>query len=53
MSRTFIDAGVLITAARVGDEHAERAAAVLDDPNRAFASSIFLKMEVLPKAIYL
>ncbi|NES22236.1 MAG: PIN domain-containing protein [Symploca sp. SIO3E6] len=52
MIRTFIDAGVLITAARVGDEHAERAAAILDDPNRVFASSVFLKMEVLPKAIY-
>ncbi|NJK28298.1 MAG: PIN domain-containing protein [Coleofasciculaceae cyanobacterium SM2_3_26] len=52
MIRTFVDAGVLIAAARAGDESAERATAILDDPNRAFASSIFLKMEVLPKAIY-
>jgi hypothetical protein len=32
MIRTFIDAGVLICAARVGDGNAERAAAFLDDP---------------------
>jgi predicted nucleic acid-binding protein len=52
MIRTFIDAGVLISAARSQGEIAERALEVLEDEKREFASSIFLKLEVLPKAIY-
>ena len=52
MKRTFVDAGVLIAAARGTDEIARRAMRVLDDPDREFASSAFVKLEVLPKAIY-
>jgi predicted nucleic acid-binding protein len=52
MIRTFIDAGVLIAAARGVGIVAERALTILEDPNREFASSIFIKLEVLPKAIY-
>lgn len=52
MTRTFIDSGVLIVAARGEGAIAERALAILEDPNREFASSVFLKLEVLPKAIY-
>ena len=52
MIRTFIDAGVLIVAARGEDEIAERALEILKDPNREFASSMFLKLEVVPKATY-
>lgn len=52
MIRTFIDAGVLIYAARSQGDLAERAFQILEDENREFASSIFLKLEVLPKAIY-
>ena len=52
MKRTFIDTGVLIAAARGQNDVAARAMAILDDPNREFASSIFVKLEVLPKAIY-
>ena len=52
MIRTFIDAGVLIYAARSEGEIAEKALEILEDENREFASSIFLKLEVLPKAIY-
>ena len=52
MIRTFIDAGVLIYATRSQGELAERAFQILEDKNREFASSIFLKLEVLPKAIY-
>lgn len=52
MIRTFVDTGVLIAAARGTGIGAERALHVLRDPNREFASSIFLKLEVLPKAIY-
>jgi len=52
MKRTFIDTGVLIAAARGQNDVAVRAMAILDDSNREFASSIFVKLEVLPKAIY-
>lgn len=52
MIRTFIDAGVLIYAARSQGDIAEKALQFLEDENREFASSIFLKLEVLPKAIY-
>jgi predicted nucleic acid-binding protein len=52
MIRTFIDAGVLIAAARGKTPIAIRALEILDDSNREFAASIFLKLEVLPKAIY-
>ncbi|MBD2336701.1 PIN domain-containing protein [Calothrix sp. FACHB-156] len=52
MIRTFIDAGVLIYAARSQGYIAEKALQILEDETREFASSIFLKLEVLPKAIY-
>jgi predicted nucleic acid-binding protein len=48
----FIDADVLIAAA-TGKEALSRAAMqVLDDPARKFASSVYVKMEVLPKALF-
>lgn len=50
MTLTFVDAGVLIAAVRGTDEIGLRANQVLDDPNRSFASSPFLRLEVLPKA---
>ena len=52
MIRTFIDTGVLITAARGTDETVQTAVNILEDPNREFASSPYLKLELLPKAIY-
>lgn len=52
MTCTFIDSGVLIAAARGEGAIAERALVILEAPHRKFASSIFLKLEVLPKAIY-
>jgi len=52
MKITFIDSGVLIAAARGAGEVARRAVEVLDDPDRAFASSVFVRLEVLPKALY-
>lgn len=52
MKRTYIDSGVLIAAARGTTAVAIPAIEILDDPNREFASSIFVKLEVLPKAIY-
>ncbi|NJN87798.1 MAG: nucleic acid-binding protein [Leptolyngbyaceae cyanobacterium SL_7_1] len=49
---TFVDAGVLIAAARGTGAGAAAALQVLQDSEREFASSSFLKLEVLPKAIY-
>jgi predicted nucleic acid-binding protein len=52
MTITFVDAGVLIAAARGTPEVSARAMAILDDPNRSFASSNFVRLEVLPKALF-
>ena len=52
MIRTFIDSGVLIYAARAEGLLAQKALDVLKNPDRVFASSIFVKLEVLPKAIF-
>lgn len=52
MTLTFVDAGVLIAAARGNDSTAGRALEILDDPYRSFASSAFLYLEVLPKALF-
>jgi hypothetical protein len=49
---TFIDSGLLIAAARGIPEASARALAILDDPERAFASSEFVRLEVLPKAVF-
>lgn len=52
MKITFIDSGVLVTAARGVGEDSEKALEILADSSREFASSEFIKMEVIPKAIY-
>jgi predicted nucleic acid-binding protein len=52
VTRTFLDAGVLIAAARGRGNIAERAHTVLDDPARVFVTSDYIRMEVLPKALY-
>jgi predicted nucleic acid-binding protein len=52
MKITFIDSGVLVTAARGVGEDSEKALEILADSSREFASSKFIRMEVIPKAIY-
>lgn len=52
MIRSFIDSGVLVTAARTLGELSEKALSILEDPEREFASSEFIKLEVIPKAVY-
>jgi predicted nucleic acid-binding protein len=47
-----VDAGVLIAAARGKADVATHAMKILDDPDREFVASPFLKLEVLPKAVY-
>lgn len=52
MKLTYVDSSVLISAAIGKDEIAELAMEVLDDPDRSFASSVFVKLETLPKATF-
>jgi predicted nucleic acid-binding protein len=49
---TFIDASLLIAAARGNQVISDRALEVLDDPGRAFVTSDFVCLEVLPKAVF-
>jgi predicted nucleic acid-binding protein len=48
--KTFLDAGVLLTAWRRRD--AEAAPAVMEDPRRPFYTSQLVKLELLPKAAH-
>lgn len=52
LKRTFLDSGVLIAAARGNDTASTVALEILDDPSREFVSSPFVRLEVLPKAVY-
>ncbi len=49
MTPTFVDAGVLIAAACGVPDIADRALRVLDDPDRVFVTSEFVRLEVVPK----
>ena len=50
--RTAVDSNVLIAAFR-GDSAAHDAAvAILDDPDREFLSSAYVRLEVLPKTLF-
>ena len=51
-TRTFIDAGVLITAFQGRGPDALKALAVLDDPDREFVASSLLKLELLPQPTF-
>ncbi|MGD1086290.1 MAG: PIN domain-containing protein [Verrucomicrobiota bacterium] len=48
--KTFLDAGVLLTAWRGRD--AEAALAVMEDPRRQFYTSQLVKLELLPKPAF-
>lgn len=50
--RTFLDSGVLIAAFKGSPTIEAPAINILDDPNRAFLSSPFVRHEVSPKAIF-
>ncbi|HEY5867566.1 MAG TPA: PIN domain-containing protein [Candidatus Tectomicrobia bacterium] len=52
MIRTFIDSGVLISAATGRDTLFNKALDILDDAERVFITSDFIPLEVLPKATY-
>ena len=50
--RTFLDTGVLITGYNGQPGLQERALAILEDPNRIFLSSPFVRHECCPKALF-
>lgn len=50
--KTYLDSGVLISAYQGIDEVATKATEYLDEENRQFISSPFVKLEVLAKATY-
>ena len=52
MIRTFLDAGVLIAATRMTGAMGVKALALFNAADRVFVTSDFVRLEVLPKAIY-
>lgn len=52
MKPTFVDTGVLLAVTRGEDEAYEQALNVLDDPERSFVSSSYMRLEALPNAIF-
>ena len=49
MTRTYVDANVLIAAFQGDEDTSRRAMEVLDDPRRKLVVSGYLRLEVLPK----
>ncbi|MGQ0664000.1 MAG: type II toxin-antitoxin system VapC family toxin [Pseudomonadota bacterium] len=49
---TYVDADVLIAAARASSRLHRAAIRILDDPARMFVASEFLRLEVVPKPAY-
>ncbi len=52
MTRTFLDAGVLIAAGRGNDPLSKKALEIIKDRERVFVSSPFVRLEILPKALF-
>lgn len=51
-TRTFLDTGVLLAFTDTKHPKFEAARALINDPQRAFAASIYLQLETLPKFVY-
>jgi predicted nucleic acid-binding protein len=51
MVLSFIDSGVLIAAARGNSLRSQKALDILADSDRIFGSSIFVRLEILPKSV--
>lgn len=49
---TFLDSNVLIAAATGKGNHFSKARSITADKTRTFASSPFVRLEILPKAIF-
>ena len=53
MIRTYLDSGVLIGRVKGTPDIVDAVDRLIRDPNRVFVSSPFVRLEVLPKAIFL
>lgn len=51
-TKTFVDANVLIAAWRGNAELLQKSMEILDDPDREFIVSDYLKLEVIPKPTF-
>jgi predicted nucleic acid-binding protein len=49
---TYLDTGVLLSAWKGEDDISRRAFQILEDTSREFLASDFVRLELLPKAIY-
>jgi len=49
---TYLDASVLILASRAEEGPSKRALDPIDDPDRTFAASSYLRLEVIPLAAF-
>jgi len=52
LKKTFVDSGLLIAVTQGEEEVYEEALAVIDDPEREFVSSVYVKLETLPMATW-
>ena len=52
MTRTYLDAGALIAGIRGTPVRADVVVSLIEEPDRVFVASAFLRLEVLPKAVY-
>jgi hypothetical protein len=52
LTLTYVDSGVLIFAAKGTSDAAALALPFLQDPNREFVTSVYVRLEVLPKAMF-
>lgn len=51
-TKTFLDSNVLITAFQAIDEVWQKAMEIIDDPEREFIVSDYLKLEVIPQPTF-
>jgi predicted nucleic acid-binding protein len=51
-TKTFVDANILIAAWRGNDELLQQSMEIIEDPDREFIVSDYLKLEVIPKPTF-
>jgi predicted nucleic acid-binding protein len=50
--RTFLDSGILISAARGDRPHSERCQRIIEERRRTLLTSVFVRLEVYPQVTY-
>lgn len=51
-TKTFVDANILIAAFRGNKDISQKAMEIIDDPDREFIVSDYLKLEIIPKPTF-